>query len=172
MIGSVTTGNLPENSTSFYGIYKAAVAGTTAISNNTLGSLVTANSINALSASTGIRSAQRLYGIYNEGTGTITVSGNTISNITNGTTNPNPGTPGLVNGITSISGTCAINDNSIHDLTISCTNNVANNRASSTGIALTGSTLKTVTGNVIYYLSNSCNNYTGFVIGIYFTGNT
>jgi hypothetical protein len=92
MIGSVTTGNLPENSTSFYGIYKAAVAGTTAISNNTLGSLVTANSINALSASTGIRSAQRLYGIYNEGTGTITVSGNTISNITNGTTNPNPGT--------------------------------------------------------------------------------
>lgn len=84
-IGAVKIANADANGSIFYGIYKFAVAGTTTISNNLIGSQSTANSIYASSPSTGY--AQTLRGIYNTGTGTCIISGNTIANLTNGTTN-------------------------------------------------------------------------------------
>lgn len=80
-IGSITVANSSATSkTDFYGISKSN-GGTTTISDNYIGSASTASSINASSASTG--AAQVVYGIYNTGTGNLTISGNTIKNLNN-----------------------------------------------------------------------------------------
>jgi hypothetical protein len=146
IIGSITAIN-GANSINFFGINKTATAGTTTINNNLIGSLTQVNSIYANSTST--LNAQSVFGISNEGTGSITIDGNTIANLTNGTTNATAGTPGLINGISSIEGTDIISNNVIHDLTISNANTSQTNTASVCGICLTGSTLKTITGNEI-----------------------
>ena len=160
------------NSTSFFGINKTNTAGNTTISNNTIGSTTTANSINATSPSTGNGDDQTVYGIYNAGTGTITMSGNIIAHLTNGTTSGRATTPGLINGIASTSGVNIITNNVIHDLTIANDNTAIDNTSSVSGIALTGSTLKTVTGNTIYNLSNTKATFAGNVIGLYFAAGT
>jgi len=169
-IASITASNSDGTlATNFWGINKTATAGTTTISNNTIGSS-TANSINANSGSTS--NAQTVYGIYSAGTGTVILNTNTVVNLTNGTTNATTATLGLINGITAISGTTTINTNSIHDLTIANANNTAINTASIGGIVLTGATLKTVSGNTIYNLSNTNSSFAGSLIGLYFTGST
>ena len=94
IIGGITVAaNSAADATNFFGINKTATAGSTTISNNTIGSTSAANSINASSASTG--QAQTVQGIVSAGTGSVTLSGNTIANLTNGTTN----TSGSVTGI-------------------------------------------------------------------------
>ena len=168
IIGSITGANASTLATNVYGISKAAVAGTTIISNNTIGSLMQANSIQASSASTS--NPQSLFGIANAGTGTITINGNTIANLKNGTTNGTATTTGLINGITSSNGTNTISNNIIHDLFIANANTTTTNTASVCGIALTGATQRTVTGNTIYNLSNGYTSFLGYVYGIYFTG--
>jgi len=169
-IGSITAANGATLASNIYGINKTAVAGTTTISNNTIGSATQANSIQATSGSTA--NAQSVYGICNAGSGTITINNNMIANLTNGTTNTTAGTPGLINGIASADGTNTITNNTIHDLTIANANNSSTNTASACGIALTGVTLKTVTGNTIFNLSNSYTSFAGNIFGIYYTGNT
>jgi gliding motility-associated-like protein len=169
-VGSILAVNGASNSTNIYGISKGAAAGTVTISGNLIGSLTQSNSINSSSQSTG--SAQSVFGISCSGTGTVTISENTIANLTNGTTNSNTATAGLVTGIRAISGACTISDNTIHDLTISNANNSSSNTASASGIALSGSTLKTVTGNIVYNIKNTYSSFTGSITGIYFTGNT
>jgi len=168
-IGSITVGNGATLAGNFYGINKTITAGTTTISNNTIGSTTSANSINASSGSTA--NAQVVYGIYNAGTGTIAISNNTISKLTNGTTNTTVGTLGVVNGITSLNGTITIANNTIYDLSIANANTNTTSSASVCGMALTGTaTPKTVTGNTIFNLSNSYVSFAGNVIGIYFAG--
>ena len=169
IVGSIIVDNVSTFASNFYGINKTAVAGTTTISNNTIGSSTTVNSINASSASTA--NAQSVYGIYSSGTGTVTVNGNTVVNMTNGTSNTTIGTQGVMNGIAVTSGVTTVNNNYVHDLTIANANNTTTNTASVGGIVLTGATLKTVTGNTIYNLSNSYTSFAGSVIGLYFTGN-
>ncbi|MEI6139630.1 MAG: hypothetical protein WCP85_10220, partial [Mariniphaga sp.] len=110
-IGSITPSNAAGNATNFFGINKTNVAGTTTIINNTIGSTITASSINASSASSTAANAQSVYGIYSAGTGTVTISGNTISKLTNGTTNTTAATAGLIDGIVCTSGTNTITNN-------------------------------------------------------------
>jgi len=169
-IGAITAANAAANASNFYGINKTSIAGTTTISNNTIGSTTDANSIQTSSGSTG--AAQSVYGIYNAGTGTININYNLIANLTNSTTNTNGGTIGLINGITSTDGTNTIANNTIRTLTIANANTSSANTASVCGIALTGATLKTVSGNIIYNLSNTYASFAGNVIGLYFTGST
>ncbi len=170
-IGSFTVSNGATLAGNIYGINKDASAGTTTISNNNIGSTITANSINASSASTA--NAQLVYGIYNAGTGTITISNNIISKIKNGTTNTTVGTSGLVNGITSLNGTITISGNTIYDLSIANANTNASNSASVCGIALNGTANpKTLSGNTIYNLSNTYASFAGNIIGLYFAGGT
>ena len=168
-IGSITAANGSSNASNIFGINRTAEVGTTTISNNTIGSATTDNSINASSASTS--NNQNVYGIFNNGTGTITVNNNTIANLTNGTTRTTTSGTGRINGITSVNGINVISGNTIYDLSIA-NGNTALNNSSVCGIALTGSTLKTVTGNTIYNLSNTYASFAGDVIGLYFTGNT
>lgn len=170
IIGAIVAANTAAFATNFFGINKTATAGTTAISNNTIGSTVTANSINSSSVSSG--NAQSVYGIYNLGTGTITISGNTVANLNNATSNTTATTTGCINGIVSVNGTNTISNNTIRNLSIANANNSGSNLTAVVGIALTGSTLKTVSDNTIYNLSNSYGSFAGNVIGIYFTGNT
>lgn len=170
IIGAVTTANGALNSSNFTGINKTITAGTTTINNNYIGSLTQINSIYASSASTS--NAQSVFGISNAGTGNVTINNNTISNITNGTTNSTVGTAGLINGIRSTDGINTIANNTIHDLTISNANTASGNTSSVCGIALTGSTIRTVSGNEIYNLKNTFSTFAGSITGLYFTGNT
>ena len=170
-IGSVTVNNGATLAGSFYGINKTASAGNTTISHNYIGSTVTANSIYASSTSTS--NVQVVYGIYCAGTGNNVISNNTISKLTNGTTNTNTGTLGLINGITSINGINTISNNIVYDLTISNRNTNATSSASVCGLAITGTAYaKIVKGNTIYNLSNTNDLFAGNVIGVYFAGGT
>ena len=154
-------------SNNFCGIHKSSVAGATTISNNTIGSTDTANSINAASVS-GSR-AQEVFGIYSEGTGTISISGNIISKLTNATNNT---TDGKIIGIQTTSGTNTISNNTVRDLTISNRNTASDANASVIGITQTSTTAaaQTVTGNTISNLSNASGSFGGTVTGLYYAG--
>ncbi|MFZ4520777.1 MAG: T9SS type A sorting domain-containing protein [Bacteroidales bacterium] len=166
-IGSILAGNDGVFASNIYAINKSNT-GTGSISNNTIGSTLTANSIQANSNSSSNK--QIVIGINNtNGANLLTISDNTIANLTNSTTNSATSTSGMVIGIKSSSGINAITNNSIHDLTIANANTYTSDTASICGMALTGTNqLKTITGNLIYNLSNTNASFTGSVIGIYF----
>lgn len=168
-IGSLTASNAAANATHLYGIYKTATTGTTTLSNNTIGSVTTSNSLNTSAVSSA--NAQQLYGIYNAGTGLIHITGNTIANLRNGTTNSTAATTGLIGGIYAENGTNTIAGNSIFNLTIANANNNALHLAAVTGIALTGTTtVRNINNNTIYNLTNTFTNFTGHVTGLFVTG--
>lgn len=170
-IGSITVGNTSANASNFTGINKTVTGGITTISDNLIGSNTTGSSINTSSASSA--SAQNLYGINNAGTGTVTINSNTIANLTNSSTNANPAQTGKVNGILSSGGTLTISLNTIRDLTISNLNNTQTHTASACGIALIGNTTnKTISGNIIFNISNSNAAFAGHIIGLFFIGST
>lgn len=171
-IGAITTANASTNATHFYGVYKSAVAGTTTISGNTIGSASTSNSINASSASSS--NAQSVYGIKSDGTGDVTISENVIANLTNGTTNSTTSTLGNINGINISAGNSNIVDkNTVRNLNIANANNTFGTTTSAIGIALTGTVANsTISGNTVYGIYNNFTNYAGAVIGIYYAGST
>ena len=122
IIGSITTANASaSNATNLYGINKTPTAGTTTINNNSIGSTTTANSLNASSTSTS--NAQSVFGISNAGTADVTLRGNTVANLMNGTTNTSGNVIGVYfNGST---GTNAVRENFIHSLTTASASNTA-----------------------------------------------
>jgi len=167
IIGSITAANADNTyATNVYGIKRANTA-TGIISNNIIGSLSQANSIHASSGSTG--NAQRVYGICNTTGGNVTFHNNTISNLTNATTNANNATSGLINGISSSYGVNTLTNNTISNLSISNANNYAADTASICGIVLTTTNaLNTITSNTVCNLSNTSLSFDGSVIGLYF----
>jgi len=173
-MGAITTTNSNSNyPNNFYGIHKSATAGTTTISNNTIGSTSTANSINAASVSGS--NAQEVFGIYSEGTGAASISGNTISKLTNATNNPTFLTAGKIIGIQTTSGTNTISNNTVRDLTIANGNTAKDATASVIGIVQTSTTAaaQNVSGNTIYNLSNTYPyfaSFAGAVTGLYYAG--
>ncbi len=166
-IGSFTVTNTDGTfANNFYGISRTS-GGNTNIYNNIIGSSSTANSIQINSTSTS--NTQNVIGIINTGGGSLTINSNIIANLHNGSTN---NATGVVDGIES-SGTNTITNNTIHDLTNANANPASDNTASVCGIALTDvGSIKTVTGNTIYNLSNTYTSFAGSVIGLYFTGST
>ena len=172
-IGSVTSVNsYTVNGVILYGIYKSNDTGTTTIGSNTIGSTTTANSIHASSIATGYN--QIVVGIRNSGSGDITISNNTVANLNNAGTRSSILGTGRAIAIYSIAGTNTISDNIIHDIKHANGNATAGATPSVSGISIggSGSTLRTVTGNTIYNLSNTFSSFAGSVIGIYFIGNT
>ena len=172
IIGAIRTTNGNAGfATHFYGINKTNTAGTTTISNNHIGSDITANSIESASLSTA--NAQNVFGILNAGTGTITIRLNTIKNLKNSTSNATVANAGRICGIVATAGILTVSDNVVGNLTNSNANTATNNTASVCGIALSGTTgLKTISGNTIYNLSNTFAGFAGNVTGMYFIGNT
>ncbi|MBK7627191.1 MAG: T9SS type A sorting domain-containing protein [Bacteroidales bacterium] len=170
IIGSISSSTASTLAASIIGINKTGTTGTTNISDNTIGSSITANSINASSASTA--NAQTVFGINNLGSGTITISNNTIANLTNAVSNTSVSSRGRITGIYSATGTNIISSNTIYNLTIANANDAVIQIASVCGIALFGVTPKSLTGNTIYNLSNTYSSFVGSVIGIYYVGST
>lgn len=138
---------------SFYGIYKPNQAGTVTISNNKIGSDLTPNSIQTISAATD--SSQVLYGIYSSGTGNITISGNTVANLTNLTTETD--LRSKLYGIFTAAGTNLIQDNIVHDLTTGGSGSSGNyENVTMTGIyqwSMTSS--QNIIGNKVYNLAST-----------------
>jgi hypothetical protein len=173
LIGSISAGNAAANGTSVYAINKAGVAGNTTISTNIIGSADgnTANSINATSQSTG--NLQDLYAIFSSGTGTNIISGNLISNLTNGSENTTAATTGSIAGIYAGSGTFTISGNTITKLKTSNANNASTISLSVAGIIVNSTTgAQTISGNSISYLSNTYNSFSGNISGLFYLGGT
>jgi len=174
-IGAITVANSNSASaTNFYGIYIYYSSIVINIKNNVIGSTDagTTNSIYASSASTA--NAQTVYGIYGTSSGSVTIAGNTIAKMTNGTTNSTGATTGLINGIYVGAGSNSMTNNVVRDLTISNANYSQNYQSSVGGIVLntTSANFQTITGNTISGLSNTYPTYNGAEFGIYYSGGT
>jgi len=169
-IGSITTIGSTSYSHSFSGIYKHSVAGSTTISNNLIGSSSTPNSIQASSASTST-TAQNVYGIMSAGTGSVTISGNTIANLYNAYTKTLTSS-GQVAGIVTSAGVNTLQNNTVRNLSTTSLSTGITNNASIIGISQRSTTAgQTVSGNTIYDLSNISNSTSvQSVIGIYYSG--
>jgi len=148
----------------FYGINRAGLAGT--ISNNTIGSTTTANSINASSNATA--NVQSVYGIYVAGTSVVSISGNTISNLTNSS---NIATLAcVINGICISNGASTVSNNTINNLTIGGGNGTVAT-ASVVGININSASYNhTVSNNTIEDLSNTNATGASKVIGLCYNG--
>ncbi|MEI6682306.1 MAG: hypothetical protein WCO44_06745 [Bacteroidota bacterium] len=163
---TVTDGSKGNN---VYGISKAGVAGNTIISNNLIGSLVTPNSIQALSTSTG--NSQTMTGISCDGTATNTISGNTVMNIRSAQTSFTGTSP--VTGIQTTAGSNTIQNNTTARITSANAYYGSPGISSVCGIAQksnTGGTTQTVTGNSVYEISNANTNSHVRVTGILYQG--
>ncbi len=170
IIGSITSGHADgSKSNNLYGIYKTSGAGTTTISNNTIGSTTTANSFQASSTSTG--NPQYVIGINSDGTGNTTISGNTILNLTNAQINYTGA--GSVSGIQTTAGSNTITNNTIGKISI------GNCYWGSAGVIVadgivqkstTSGSTQTLTGNTIYNISNTSFTAVVRVDGIFFQG--
>jgi len=180
VIGSITTANTnPDNATGFWGIHQQSRYNTNIIRNNTIGSATTARSIQALSPS--LSDVQRVIGFSGDGNqGTVTLSGNTVANLYNGTTNADPGAQGKVYGIYAFRCANTISGNAVHDLSISNANttpgplpwNTDNTSLSAAGIVVSvnGNFVQTVSGNTVYNIANTRSDFAGSVAGVYLYG--
>ena len=180
IIGSITTANTSStNATNFYGISFASNGTACSLSNNTIGSISTSNSINATSLST--TDAQKVWGIATIGnSGTVNINNNTIANLTNGTTNSTTTVYGQMYGMFINKNAATITGNLIHHLTIANANaasdcdpgNLNNPYISVAGIAFADiyNLAQTISGNTIYSISNLYSSFTGHVAGIYYYG--
>jgi len=187
IIGSITTNNTdPQYATSFYGIYlNTNNSGRYSVSNNTIGSTTTSHSVNTTSPSTEIYGSgiQMIAGILTEGNASnvpISISNNTVANLTNGTTNTGPSdVQGWIYGIAIFRSTNTVSGNSVHDLTIANSNNGTGpvpgsdwrySSLSATGIAvaINNDYAQTVSGNTVYNISNTYASFAGTVAGVYF----
>jgi hypothetical protein len=147
-VGSVNVGGTNNSLIRFESIYYANnPASPITISNNTIGSTTTANSIHASNSSQYVE----LAGIYsNASGGTINITGNTISNITNTSTN----TGAYLRGIfqTGNNVTLDISNNTVMELVCSGTSTSrAPTQSPAIGI-ITASTsdFQTISGNTIH----------------------
>jgi hypothetical protein len=182
VIGSITVANYnhPASATNFIGIHQQSRYSDFTITNNTIGSATTANSIKAISAST--TDAQSVIGYSGDGNGgNITISNNTIANLTNFTTNTSSTMQGKIYGIFAFSDQYTISGNIIHDLTIANANTSTgpvpgqpdNTSLDAGGILVSvnsGSYHHAITGNTIYNISNTYPSFSGTIAGVYFYG--
>jgi hypothetical protein len=170
-IGSLTADN--SCSTCATHLYPILLpGGNVSIINNLIGSTTTSNSINSIGNST--VDPQWVQGIYSSSEGVVTISGNTIANLKNGTTNTNASIKGDVQGIVATAGTHTITNNTIHDLTIANASTATEYTIPAAGIVLRNASPKVqnISGNEIYNLSNSYGSFAGSVAGIYYMGST
>ena len=165
-IGGITCSNVNSNQvTRLHCIYRGNNNANAIISNNTIGS--STNPITLTSHATG--DIQYMTGIYNNsGASTgLTISNNTISYLSNQAT----GSSGYVCGIISydMPAVLIISNNTVHNLTISNTNEGSGRDACMRGMFTTG-TLLTITNNTLYNLTNTNSTFRGYIYGIYATG--
>jgi len=164
-IGGITLSTSSTGTVAFRIMYSQAVQGSAVtMNNNTIGGTV-ANSITQNTNNT-------VFGILllSTRTGDI-VTNNTLRNITH----TNTGVTGNITGINvqSSGGAHTITGNTVHTLTVNCTNVATNNAASLVGLTMTGSLVggTNVSNNTIYNLVNLNTTVAGNVTGMYFGTN-
>jgi hypothetical protein len=170
-LGSITTVGSAYYSHGFETIYARGIGGITTISNNLIGSLTTPNSIQTSSTALSALQKQDVYGIYSSGTGTTTISGNTVANITNAYSGINSGS--RARGIQTTAGSNTIQNNTVRNISTANGQSGTKSGASLIGIsqlAATAGTTQTVTKNTVYGLSNTAATAKVDVYGIHYTG--
>ncbi|MEI6884875.1 MAG: T9SS type A sorting domain-containing protein [Bacteroidota bacterium] len=169
--GSITTVGSDAYAHGFETIYIRTLAATTTLSNNLIGSITSANSIQASSTAVNSPINQNVYGIYSSSTLTTTISGNTIANLHNAYTGVQSGS--RTRGIATIAGSNTIQNNTVRDISSASTQTSGSTSASVIGISATSATTgttQTITGNTIYNLSNSTGTAKVFITGIFYSG--
>ena len=169
MIGGISGTNTASDQPTHVIAINRSSTGNATISFNTIGSTTIANSIQSIAPAS--QAAQNVYGINNSSTGIITINNNTIANLRNGTTSTSAAACTCI-GINCSAGTNTINNNTIYSLVNNGASTSATNTAAVVGIALSGTTQRTVNGNTIYNLSSSYSSFAGSIIGIYFSAGT
>lgn len=175
IIGSVTAANSnTANGINVYAIYRFGGTNPTTIENNTIGSTDAGTTYSINASSTATANTQQVWGIKCDATGTTSIQNNIISKINNGSTNTATGTANYAIGIITTGGTNTISNNIVRDLSCGSGTTEIAYQNSVVGIAQYSSTAaaQTVTGNTIYNLSNSYASFTGYVVGIWYTGST
>ena len=172
-IGSITTVGSAFYSHGFETIYVRGIVATTTFTNNLIGSLTTANSIYTSTTAASSLTKQDVYGIYSSSTGTTTITGNTVANLTNGYTGLN--SQARTRGIQTTSGSNTIQNNTVRNLTSYSKQSSAGTAASVIGISQTSGTIgttQTLSGNTVYSISNNSATAQVFVTGLFYTGPT
>ena len=170
-IGSITTVGSDYYSHGFESIYVRGVSGITSLTNNLIGSLTTANSIYVSSAAASSLIKQDVYGLYSAGTGTTTISGNTVAHLTNAYAGTN--SQSRTRGIQTIAGANTVTNNTVRDLISYSNQTSAGTSASAIGISQTSATAgtsQTVNGNTVYGLSNLSAAAKVQLFGMYYAG--
>ncbi|HJV18498.1 MAG TPA: hypothetical protein VJ552_01355, partial [Sediminibacterium sp.] len=177
IIGSITTSNSATAGSRIYGISINTTSAAVTISDNTIGSTDagTSNSLWASSAATA--SSQLVYGIYViYGNSGAAISRNIIAGLTSASTAAGFGVGGIygIHCSGGSGGSFAISNNTVRDL--SCASASQNIDASSAAIGIlysnTNQVVNSITGNIIYNISNTNAGFTGAVMGIYYGGST
>ena len=169
--GSITIVGSTYYSHGFETTYNRGATGTTTFSNNLIGSLTTANSINISTPGNLALQKQDFYGFYNNSGGTVLVTGNTIQNCTNAYTGVNTGS--RCRPIASIAGSATIQNNTIKDIKTSSNQTGTVNNASMIGIVVSSTldgTTQTVSGNTISNLTNVSSSAAVNLYGIFYSG--
>jgi hypothetical protein len=172
-IGSITTSGTDTTiSASLVGIQVTAGANT--ISDNTVGSTTTANSLNAATSSTST-TGQRVMGIFSSSTTSAIVTGNTVANLNNNYAGIN--NAGLIRGIVTSAGVNTITGNTVRNLSTTSANTASITAASigQSGIgiaAIATAAGQTVSQNTVHSLANTAAAAAVHVTGIYFAAGT
>jgi hypothetical protein len=171
IMGSITTVGSAYYSHGFESIYARGIGGITTISNNLIGSLTSPNSIQTSSTALSALQKQDVYGIYSSGTGTTTISGNTVANLINAYSGINSGA--RARGIQTTAGSNIIQNNTVRNISTANGQGGTRSGASLIGIsqiAATAGTTQTVIGNTVYGLSNTAATAKVDVYGIHYAG--
>ncbi len=172
-IGSITTVGSTTYSHGWESIILNSLNSTVTVSGNSVGSPSTPNSIYTSSTASSSLVKQDIYGIYSMSIGTTTISGNTVSNLTNGYMGSNTGTKSR--GILTSAGNNIIDNNVVRNITVSCPLAGNGTSASLIGIAqqssVTGTT-QLVTNNKVFALFSAHPSAKIDLYGIYSSGST
>jgi len=165
-IGSITTTGSDASSHGFIGLYKQNVAGDWIVSSNIIGSTSTANSIQAISASTST-TGQIVEGIQSNGSGNSTLLANTIANLYNAYAGTNVSS--RTRGIEATNGANAIQNNVIRNISTASGQIASDASASVIGVSVVTPSVcnQSITGNVIYNIFNTNLTAKIDVLGIY-----
>ncbi|GMU88227.1 MAG: hypothetical protein AMXMBFR49_04350 [Chlorobiota bacterium] len=157
---------------SLYPISVSQSGHTLTVSDNIIGSTTVANSVYNNTGGTST-STYQTRGINLSSTGVITISGNTIANITASGTGTATTLAGIYLSATPSTTGWTITGNTIRNLTNASTSTVSTTiLAALSGIAMSGSQNHQVSGNTIHSLVNSAASATVTVSGIYFSGSS
>lgn len=168
-IGSITVnGTSTTGAASFTGIL--VTAGVNTISNNTVGSTSTANSINAATSSTS-STGQQIAGIVSTFSTSVNISNNTVASLNNNYTGGS--SSGQIRGIVTMREVNVITGNTVRNLSTTSQNQNNSSSQSVYGIVIgTGATGQAVSQNTVHSLANTAATAAVSVTGIYFNGTT